>query len=48
MTVPAWTTKGDAGREILRASGLAIIPAENLADAADKIVSAVAQGGAAK
>ena len=37
-------TNVDAGREILRTSGLAIIPAENLADAADKIVSAVAVG----
>jgi succinyl-CoA synthetase beta subunit len=37
-------TNVDAGREILRTSGLTIIPAENLADAADKIVSAVAQG----
>lgn len=37
-------TNVDAGREILRSSGLAIIPAENLADAADKIVSAVAVG----
>jgi succinyl-CoA synthetase beta subunit len=35
-------TNVDAGREILRTSGLTIIPAENLADAADKIVSAVA------
>jgi succinyl-CoA synthetase beta subunit len=37
-------TNVDAGREILRTSGLAIIPADNLADAADKIVRAVAQG----
>jgi succinyl-CoA synthetase beta subunit len=35
-------TNVDAGREILSASGLTIIPADNLADAADKIVSAVA------
>jgi succinyl-CoA synthetase beta subunit len=35
-------TNVDAGREILRTSGLTIIPAENLADAADKIVGAVA------
>ncbi|SAL66266.1 ADP-forming succinate--CoA ligase subunit beta [Caballeronia telluris] len=35
-------TNVDAGRDILRTSGLTIIPAENLADAADKIVSAVA------
>lgn len=34
-------TNVDAGREILRNSGLTIIPADNLADAADKIVSAV-------
>jgi len=34
-------TNVDAGREILRTSGLTIIAAENLADAADKIVSAV-------
>jgi succinyl-CoA synthetase beta subunit len=35
-------TNVDAGREILRTSGLTIIPADNLADAADKIVGAVA------
>jgi succinyl-CoA synthetase beta subunit len=35
-------TNVDAGREILRTSGLTIIPADNLADAADKIVTAVA------
>jgi succinyl-CoA synthetase beta subunit len=34
-------TNVDAGRDILRTSGLTIISAENLADAADKIVSAV-------
>jgi succinyl-CoA synthetase beta subunit len=31
----------EAGNEILSSSGLAIIPADNLADAASKIVAAV-------
>ena len=34
-------TNVEAGKEILSSSGLAIIPADNLADAASKIVAAV-------
>ncbi len=42
-------TNVDLGKKILAESGLAIIPADNLADAAQKVVAAVqaAQGGAA-
>ena len=36
----------ERGRELLSASGLEIIPAESLADAAEKVVAAVAAGGA--
>ena len=34
-------TNVETGKEILSSSGLAIIPADNLADAASKIVAAV-------
>ena len=34
-------TNVEAGKDILSSSGLAIIPADNLADAATKIVAAV-------
>ena len=34
-------TNVEKGKEILSQSGLAIIPADNLADAAEKIVAAV-------
>jgi succinyl-CoA synthetase beta subunit len=37
-------TNVEEGKRILAASGLAIIPADNLADAAQKVVSAVRKG----
>jgi succinyl-CoA synthetase beta subunit len=38
-------TNVEQGKQILAASGLAIIPADNLADAAQKVVAAVRKGG---
>ncbi|MBA44629.1 MAG: ADP-forming succinate--CoA ligase subunit beta [Magnetococcales bacterium] len=40
-------TNVEAGKEILKNSGLPIVPADDLADAADKIVAAVKQANAA-
>ena len=40
-------TNGERGRELLSASGLAVIPAESLADAAEKAVAAVKQRSSA-
>lgn len=39
-------TNVDKGKELLKTSGLAIIPADNLSDAADKIVKAIQQKAA--
>ncbi len=36
-------TNVEKGKKILAESGLAIIPADNLADAAEKVVKAVAE-----
>lgn len=41
-------TNVEEGREILRQSGLAIVPATDLTDAATKIVAAIARTGAAR
>lgn len=38
-------TNVEEGKQILRDSGLAVIPADGMKDAAEKIIAAVAKGG---